>query len=173
MKLWPKALYDACMAAESTKAPKLDAIDRNILRILVANGRISNSELAERVGLSPSPCAQRVRRLEASGVIKGYSAVLNLEALGMGETVMIEVSLDRHGDKVLEEFGRAMSETPEVLEVHLMAGDFDFFVKVAASSTRDVERFLREHLFNVPGIRHSRTGFSLRRLKDAASFVPD
>jgi Lrp/AsnC family leucine-responsive transcriptional regulator len=166
-------LYHSHMVEDSAKAMKLDAIDRHILRILVENGRISNAELAERVGLSPSPCAQRVRRLEASGVIAGYSAVLNLEALGMGETVMIEVSLDRHGAKVLEEFGRAMSETPEVLEVHLMAGDFDYFVKVAASSTKDVERFLREHLFNIPGIRHSRTGFSLRRLKDTASFVPD
>lgn len=161
------------MTAESTARQKLDEIDRQILRILVENGRISNSELADRVGLSPSPCAQRVRRLEASGVIAGYSANLNLEALGMGETVMVEVSLDRHGTKVLEEFGKAMSETPEVLEVHLMAGDFDYFVKVAASSTRDVERFLREHLFNVPGIRHSRSAFSLRRLKDVASFVPD
>ncbi len=161
------------MSADSTAKPKLDAIDRKILNILVENGRISNAELAERVGLSPSPCAQRVRRLEAAGVIAGYSAVLNLEALGMGETVMIEVSLDRHGTQVLEEFGKAMSETPEVLEVHLMAGDFDYFVKVAASSTKDVERFLREHLFNIPGIRHSRSAFSLRKLKDVASFVPE
>lgn len=161
------------MSADSVAKSKLDPIDRKILSILVDNGRISNADLAERVGLSPSPCAQRVRRLEASGVIAGYSANLNLEALGMGETVMVEVSLDRHGAEVLEAFGKAMSETPEVLEVHLMAGDFDYFVKVAASSTKDVERFLREHLFNIPGIRHSRSAFSLRCIKDVSSFVPD
>lgn len=161
------------MAAETPKPPRLDETDRHILRTLVANGRISNAELAETVGLSPSPCAQRVRRLEAAGVIAGYAATIDLMALGMGETVMIEVSLDRHGAKVLEDFGKAMTALPEVLEVHLMAGEFDYIVKVAARSTRDVERFLREHLFNVPGIRHSRTGFSLRCLKDTASFVPD
>jgi Lrp/AsnC family leucine-responsive transcriptional regulator len=161
------------MAAGSAKPVKLDATDRSILRTLVANGRISNAELAERVGLSPSPCAQRVRRLEAAGVISGYTAIVDLEALGMGETVMIEVALDRHAEKVLEEFGRVMTDLPEVLEVHQMAGDFDYIVKVAASNTRDVERFLREHLFNRPGVRHSRTGFSLRCLKNTASFVPD
>ncbi|MEO1018507.1 MAG: Lrp/AsnC family transcriptional regulator [Pseudomonadota bacterium] len=161
------------MAVESTEVVRLDAIDRNILRILIAHGRISNAELAERVGLSPSPCAQRVRRLEAANIISGYSANLNLEALGINETVMIEVSLDRHGKEVLEEFSKAMSEIPEVLEVHLMAGEFDYLLKVAASSTKGVEQFLREHLFNIPGIRHSRTCFSLRCIKDVGAFVPD
>lgn len=161
------------MVADSTDAARLDAIDRNILRILIANGRISNAELAERVGLSPSPCAQRVRRLEAAGVISGYSANVNLETLGIGEIVTIEVSLDRHGQEVFEKFGDAMSEVPEVLEVHLMAGDFDYLLKVAASSTKDVERFLRKHLFNIPGVRHSKTSFSLRCIKDVGAFVPD
>ncbi|WP_428696561.1 Lrp/AsnC family transcriptional regulator [Stappia sp.] len=151
---------------------QIDDTDRRILKALVANGRLSNTELAREVGLSPSPCWQRVRRLEEEGIIAGYTAVLDHEQLGVGETVMIEVSLDRHDAEALEGFGKAMSEIPEVLEVYLMAGDYDYFVKVAASGTKGVEEFLRERLFRVPGLRHSKSSFSLRCLKKVVSCVP-
>jgi Lrp/AsnC family leucine-responsive transcriptional regulator len=151
----------------------LDEIDRRILKALVADGRLSNTELAREVGLSPSPCWQRVRRLEEEGIISGYTAVLDHAALGVGETVMVEVSLDRHDAEVLEEFGRVMAEIPEVLEVYLMAGDYDYFVKIAANGTQGVEAFLRERLFKVAGLRHSKSSFSLRCLKSVVSFVPD
>ncbi|WP_186389671.1 Lrp/AsnC family transcriptional regulator [Stappia sp. TSB10GB4] len=158
---------------EETVVPRqLDDIDRRILKALVANGRLSNTELAREVGLSPSPCWQRVRRLEEEGVISGYTAVLDHEALGVGETVMIEVSLERHDPEALEGFGKAMAEIPEVLEVYLMAGDCDYFVKVAASGTKGVEEFLRERLFPIPGLRHSKSSFSLRCLKKVTSCVP-
>ncbi|WP_349360356.1 Lrp/AsnC family transcriptional regulator [Stappia sp.] len=153
-------------------ARQIDEIDRRILRALVANGRISNADLAREVGLSPSPCWQRVRRLEEEGIIAGYTAVLDQQALGVGETVMVEVSLDRHDADVLAAFGRAMAETPEVLEVHLMAGDYDYFVKIAADGTKGVEEFLRERLFRIEGLRHSKSSFSLRCLKAAGSYVP-
>ncbi|MHC5654002.1 Lrp/AsnC family transcriptional regulator [Stappia sp.] len=154
-------------------ARQLDEIDRRILKALVDDGRLSNTELARKVGLSPSPCWQRVRRLEEEGIITGYTAVLDQEALGMGDTVMIEVSLDRHNADTLESFGQSMAALPDVLEVHMMAGEYDYFVKVAASGTKGVERFLREQLFGVEGLRNSRSSFSLRCLKRVTSCVPD
>lgn len=152
---------------------QVDETDKRILRALVEDGRLSNANLAKKVGLSPSPCWQRVRRLEDEGIISGYTAILNHEALGVGETVMVEVSLDSHDATVLEDFGRAMSEVPEVLEVYLMAGDCDYFVKIAANGTKGVEEFLRGRLFKVAGLRQSRSNFSLRCLKKVGSYVPD
>ena len=134
-------------------AKPLDAIDRRILKALVANGRLSNAELAKEVGLSASPCWQRVRRMEEEGIIGGYTALLDHRALGVGETVMIEVSLEHHDANSLEVFTEAMAKIPEVLEIYLMAGDFDYFVKIAVSGTQGVEEFLREKLFRVPGLR--------------------
>ena len=154
-------------------ARSLDRIDRRILRALQENGRLTNSQLAEQVGLSPSPCWQRTRRLEQEGFIRGYTAVLDQEKLGAPETVIIEVMLDRHDDDVLEAFGKAMVELPEVLEVYLTTGEYDYFVKVAVNGTRGYEDFLRKKLFRIPGIRHSRSSFTLRCLKRTQSVVPD
>lgn len=151
----------------------LDDIDRRILRELSRDGRLSNSQLAERVGLSPSPCWQRTRRLEAEGFIKGFAAILDQERLGLPETVMIEVTLDRHDDSVLETFGRAMAEMPEVLEAWLVTGEYDYFLKVAVNGTRGYEEFLRQRLYRVPGIRHSRSSFALRCIKQGGAPVPD
>jgi Lrp/AsnC family leucine-responsive transcriptional regulator len=151
---------------------QLDRIDRKIIRELLANARLTNSELAERVGLSASPCWQRVRRLEAEGYIQGYAALLDHARFGVPETVLIEVTLERHNDAVLEAFGRAMAEMPEVLEVYLTTGEYDYFVKVAVDGTAGYEAFLRKKLYKVPGIRHSRSSFTLRCLKRAHSIVP-
>lgn len=151
----------------------LDRIDRRILRALQENGRLTNSQLAEQVGLSPSPCWQRTRRLEQEGFIRGYTAVLDQDRLGAPETVIIEVMLDRHDDDVLEAFGRAMVALPEVLEVYLTTGEYDYFVKVAVNGTRGYEDFLRKKLFRIPGIRHSRSSFTLRCLKRTQSVVPE
>lgn len=154
-------------------ARSLDRIDRRILRALQENGRLTNSQLAEQVGLSPSPCWQRTRRLEQEGFIRGYTAVLDQERLGAPETVIIEVMLDRHDDDVLEAFGKAMVALPEVLEVYLTTGEYDYFVKVAVNGTRGYEDFLRKKLFRIPGIRHSRSSFTLRCLKRNQSVVPE
>ncbi|MZR13688.1 winged helix-turn-helix transcriptional regulator [Maritimibacter sp. DP07] len=144
----------------------LDRLDSRILAILSEDGRISNANLAQAVGLSPSPCWQRVRRLEEEGVISGYRAIVDRAKLGSSEIVMIEVILDRHDDEVLENFGRAMQEMPEVLEVMLTTGEYDYLIKVAVSGTRAYEEFLRSKLYRVPGIRHSRSSFVLRSLKE-------
>ena len=145
----------------------LDSLDRRILHELSRDGRLSNSQLAEKVGLSPSPCWQRTRRLEGEGYITGYRAILSQEKLGMPETVLIEVTLDRHDDLVLETFGAAMAEMPEVLEVYLVSGEYDYLIKVAVAGTRGYEEFLRRRLYKVPGIRQSRSSFALRCLKQS------
>lgn len=150
----------------------LDHIDLKILRVLAEDGRISNSQLAQQIGLSPSPCWQRVRRLEKEGVITGYRAILDQEKLGAAEIVMIEVVLDRHDDDILEAFGSTMERMPEVLEVQLTTGEYDYLIKVAVNGTRGYEEFLRRKLYRVPGIRHTRSSFVLRSLKNVQACLP-
>lgn len=152
-------------------AKPLDATDRKILAALVADGRISNNQLAEKVGLSPAPCWQRMRRLEKDGYIESYAAILDQEMLGLAETALVDVGLDRHDDATVEGFGRAVTAMPEVLEVYLTTGEHDYFIKVAVDGTRGYEKFLRR-LYKVPGVRSTRSSFSLRCLKKAASVTP-
>jgi len=152
---------------------KIDRIDRQILRALQADGRLTNNQLAQLVGLTSSPCWQRTRRLENLGFISGYTAILEQSMLGAAETVIIEITLDRHDDAVLESFGKAMAEMPEVLEVYLTTGTYDYLIKVAVDGTAGYEEFLRKKLYKVPGINHSRSSFTLRCLKRSLSFVPD
>jgi len=150
----------------------LDRIDRKILKALLADARLTNIQLSEKVGLSASPCWQRVRRMEKDGFIQGYTVELDQTMLGGSETVIIEITLDRHDDEILESFGREMAAIPEVLEVYLTTGEYDYFIKVAVSGTAEYEEFLRKKLYKVPGIRHSRSSFTLRCLKRTRSMVP-
>ncbi len=150
----------------------LDEIDRRILRALRKQARLTNNELAEMVGLSPSPCWTRVRRLEEGGYIESYVAVLNQSQLGLGDTVIIEVTLDRHDEDQIQKFGQALADLPEVLEAYLTTGEYDYFIKVAVDGTAGYERFLRERLYKVPGIRHSRSSFALKCLKRELSPTP-
>jgi Lrp/AsnC family transcriptional regulator, leucine-responsive regulatory protein len=154
------------------RAKPLDDFDRAILRELQNDARVSNTELAGRIGLSPSPCWQRVKRLEDSGYIESYVAVLDQKRLGMPDTVIIEVTLEKHDDEVLEKFGKALTDLPEVLEAYLTTGEYDYFVKVAVNGTEGYERFLRERLYRIPGIRHTRSCFALRCLKRKFSATP-
>lgn len=150
----------------------LDSFDRAILRELQGDARLSNADLAARIGLSPSPCWQRVKRLEDRGYIDSYVAVLDQKLLGMPDTVIIEVTLERHDEDVLERFGKALTDLPEVLEAYLTTGEYDYFVKVAVNGTEGYERFLRERLYRIPGIRHTRSCFALRCLKRKLSVSP-
>lgn len=150
----------------------IDRIDRRIMKALLDDGRLSNQQLAEMVGLSPAPCWQRVKRLEKEGYIEGYVAVLSQKLLGSSETVILEVTLDRHDDEAVENFGMAMAALPEVLEVYLTTGDYDYFIKVAVNGTSGYEEFLRKRLYKVQGVRHSRSSFTLRCLKKAYSIPP-
>ena len=150
----------------------MDEIDNRILRELQFNARLSNADLASRVGLSASPCWNRVRALEQQGVIEKYIAVFDQAALGLPDTVIIEVTLERHDDDILNKFEAALERMPEVVEAYLITGEYDFFIKVAVAGTEGYERFLREKLYKIPGIRHSRTSFTLRRLKQTYGVQP-
>ncbi len=150
----------------------LDRIDRRIMRALVENGRLTNTQLAETVGLSAAPCWQRVRRLESEGFISGYTAVLDQSMLGAKETVLLEVTLDRHDDEAVANFGRAMAALPEVIEVYLTTGEYDYFIKVAVEGTQGYADFLQKKLYKIPGVRHSRSSFTLGCLKRSLSVLP-
>lgn len=151
---------------------KLDSIDRKILKALELDGRMSNNQLADAVGLSSSPCWQRVRKLEKDGIIKGYSAIIDQLQLGYPETVLVEITLERNGDYQLEEICEDLAKIPEVLEVHITSGAFDCFIKVGVSGTQGYEKFLRTKLYKIPGIKHSHSVFSLKCYKNNLSFVP-
>ena len=154
------------------KEERLDEIDRKILRALMNDARLSNQKLSERVNLSTTPCWNRVRALESAGVITEYVTIINPEALGFPDTVIIEVTLDRHDDEIFARFGESLAQLPEVMEAYLVTGDYDYLIKVAVAGTAGYERFLREKLYKIPGIRHSRSTFTLRCLKRVHSVVP-
>ncbi len=160
------------MTAKPKRTEGLDAIDRRILSALSEDGRLTTQALADKVGLSPSPCWTRVKRLEDSGIIEKYVAVLDHKALGLANMVFVEITLDKHDEKVLDACGEALARIPEVVEAHLVTGDYDYLVKVVVSGTDHYERFLRETLYRIPGIRQSRTTFGLRTLKRAISIDP-
>jgi Lrp/AsnC family transcriptional regulator, leucine-responsive regulatory protein len=151
----------------------LDKFDLKILHCLQSAARMHNRELAERVGLSPTACWTRVKKLEEAGVIEKYVAILNQDAVGYPDTVIVEVTLDRHDDEVLGTFEAALSKLPEVLEAYLTTGDYDYYVKVAVAGASGYEEFLREKLYKIPGIRHSRSSFMLRCLKQTYSVNVD
>lgn len=153
----------------SAKPRSLDALDRKILRALQQNARLSNAELAEQVGLSTTACWNRTRQLESEGFITGYVALLDQKKLGFADIVLLEVTLDRHEDDALARFGEELAALPEVLEAYLVSGEYDYLVKVAVDGTAGYERFLREKLYRIAGIRHSRSMFALRCMKQRAS----
>ncbi|MBT9502853.1 MAG: Lrp/AsnC family transcriptional regulator [Burkholderiaceae bacterium] len=146
---------------------KLDKFDISILEALQQDARISLAELSAKVGLTSSPCWTRVKRMEEAGVIEGYSVRVNAAAVGLSDTVIVHVTLDSHSDEALFNFGRALEGIPEVLEAFLVSGDYDYFIRIAVSDTRDYERLLRERLYKIPGIRHSKSSFVLRQLKQS------
>jgi Lrp/AsnC family leucine-responsive transcriptional regulator len=143
----------------------VDQTDRRILRALATNARLTNAELAEQAGLSASPCWTRVRRLEQEGVIQGYVALLNQAALGLPDTVFVEVMVEKHDEAALGQFEQAVQDMPEVLECHLTTGEYDYLIKAAVGGTAGYEALLREKLYRLPGVRHTRTAFALRCLK--------
>ncbi|MES2280014.1 MAG: Lrp/AsnC family transcriptional regulator [Pseudomonadota bacterium] len=145
----------------------MDKIDRKILSELQRNGRASLQEISNAVGLSSTPCWTRMKRMEDTGVIERYTVNLNAEALGLGETVMVQVTLDSHSDNTLEKFGEILASIPEVVEAYLVSGEYDYLLRIAVRDTKDYERLLREKLYRIKGIRHSKSNFVLRTLKKA------
>ena len=146
---------------------KLDKFDLAILAILQKDARASLQDISARVGLSTTPCWARIKKMEAQGVILGYTVRIDPAAIGFTETVIVQVTLESHTDEMLEVFGKALEEIPEVIEAYLISGDYDYYIRIAVRDTRDYERLLRERLYRIPGIRHSKSSFVLRRLKES------
>lgn len=146
---------------------KLDKFDIAILEALQQDARLSLNDLGKMVGLTASPCWTRVKRMEDAGIIEAYTIQLSPEKLGLPETVILHVTLDNHSDEALFEFGKTLEAIPEVLEAYLVSEDYDYHIRVAVEDTRGYERFLRERLYKIPGIRHSKSSFVLRRLKQS------
>jgi len=144
---------------------KLDHIDHNILRHLQENARITNAELADRVGLSPTPCLRRLRRLESEGIIRGYHTEIDREALGVNVTVIILVKLEREDDNTLKEFEAALKSRSEVMECYLVTGKFDYFIRVVVPSLATYEAFLSETMLRMPNIATIESSFMLREVE--------
>ena len=148
---------------------RLDATDVAILAALQDDGRLSNVALAKAVGLSPTPCAERVRSLEAAGIIEGYAAGLDPSKLDLGLMVFIEVSLERTSMAAFDAFRDAMLAIPQVQECHMVAGGFDYLLKVRVRDMAAYRAFLGEVLSKVPGIRATHTYAVMERVKDSRS----
>ena len=143
---------------------ELDEIDIRILKKLQSNARISNVDLAEAVGLSPSPCLRRVRRLEDSGVISRYTTLVEPASIGLTVNVFVHVSLERQVDEFLERFETAIQRWPAVMECYLMTGDADYHLRVVVSDLSAYELFLKERLTRVPGVSSIKSSFALKRV---------
>jgi DNA-binding Lrp family transcriptional regulator len=149
------------------RGPKLDRIDRHILRLLQAEGRITNIELARRVGISPPPCLRRVRTLEAAGLIRGYHADLVPEPLGFTVTVFAQIGLASQAETDLKAFETLVASWPEVREAHMLAGETDFLLKIVAPDWDSYQRFLSVKLTASPNVAHVKSALVLRVSKSA------
>ncbi|HUG85208.1 MAG TPA: Lrp/AsnC family transcriptional regulator [Euzebya sp.] len=145
---------------------EVDRIDRSILAALQQDGRISNQALADLIGLSPSACLRRVRRLEESGVIAGYRVVLSARAVGRARTVYVEITLDSQRAAMLDAFEAGVVTCPGLRSCHLMAGAADYLLRLEVRDVEDYERIHRGHLAGLPGVASIRSTFALRVVAD-------
>ncbi|MCP5152405.1 MAG: Lrp/AsnC family transcriptional regulator [Ectothiorhodospiraceae bacterium] len=143
----------------------VDAADRRILEVIQGDARVSNAELADRVGLSPSPCWRRVRALEERGVVRKYVTLLDPEAVGLPINVFAMVSLEKQIEGSLETFEQAISRRPEVMECYLMTGEFDYLLRVVVPDVAAYRSFVLDHLTRIPGIASIKSSFSLKQVR--------
>lgn len=151
---------------------ELDDIDRRIVAALQAEGRLAMVDLADRVGLSPTPCQRRVKRLEDEGVIARYAALVAPPALGLGLQAMVQVTLDDHSEKTVEAFEAAIRSRPEVVACYAMTGDMDFLLHVLASDLATFSDFAMKALLRMPGVRGSRSSFIMQAVKSDLAWAP-
>jgi len=146
---------------------ELDRYDRQILRLLQEDGRISNQDLADRIGLSPSPCLRRVRALEEAGLIAGYRALVDAKALGLSLMALIHISMDQHTPERFETFEARVAEIPEVMECLLITGQSaDYQLKVVVKDMDAYQELLLNRLTRIPGVTGVHSSFVLRRVVD-------
>ena len=148
--------------------PTLDAIDTRIIAALQADGRLSNHQLAERVGLSPSPCLRRVKRLESEGYIESYRAVLQRDRVGLGFTAFVTVKIEGHADLAADALQDAIIAMPEVVACHMVSGDSDYLLEVVVPDRESYQAFLVDKLLDLPIIKEVRSNIAIQPLKTAA-----
>ncbi len=147
--------------------PLLDRLDRRILACLQENARISHVELSERVNLSASQCQRRVKRLEDSGVIEGYGARVSAEAVGLGLTAFVSVTLGKHGENPAARFAEAIRLIPDILECHAVTGEADYLLRVSAPDLKAFSTFLLHRLMSLPGVAAVKSSVALEPIKTA------
>lgn len=144
---------------------ELDEIDRKIIGAVQADGKVTVSELADRVGLSASPCARRVRLLEQAGVIKGYSAIIDQKKVGLPISAFASIKLERQREEDLDRFSKAVARWPEVVDCYLMTGQRDYLMRIVARDLEAYEQFLRDKLTRLDGVASIETSFALKQVK--------
>ncbi len=144
---------------------QLDSIDWKILGLLQGDARVSNVELAKAIGLSPSPCLNRVRALEEAGYISRYVTLLDALRVGLKVSVFIQVTLERQIESALERFENAIRSRPEVMECYLMTGDADYLIRVVVADIQVLEEFILKFLTKLPGVGNIKSSFALKQVK--------
>lgn len=150
----------------------MDTIDYKILSQLHNNARITNPNLAEKVGLSTSPCWSRVKRMENEGIIQRYVTVINQDMIGLPDTAIIEIMFERHDATIFSDFEETIMDIPQVIEAYMLTGEYDCFIKVAVAGTKGYEDFLVNKLYKIRGIKSTRTSLTIRCLKQTYSPLP-
>jgi len=148
--------------------PELDTIDHRIVAALQADGRLSNVDLADKVGLSPSPCLRRVKRLEREGYIEGYRAALRRERVGLSFSVFVGVKIEGHANERALLFEKAVAAMPEVIACHLIAGEADYLLEVVVPDLEGYQQFLVGKLLNLPMVREVRSNIAIQTVKAGA-----
>lgn len=141
---------------------KLDRKDRKIVELLQQNCRLTNAELADKVGLAPSSCLRRVQLLEESGLIEGFVMLVRQEQVGKPTNIFVEISLGTQRVDAFDQFEKVVRECPEIMECYLMSGASDYLMRVVAADTQDFERIHRQHLSKLPGVTRIQSNFALR-----------
>lgn len=148
---------------------EIDRIDRRILMVLQQDGRITTTDLAEQVGLSPTAVAERVKRLTRAGIIQGYAAKLDPGRIGRGLLVFVEIHLERIAPDIFDTFQRAVQRAPEVLECHMVAGGFDYLLKARVADMTAYRAFLADTVLALPGVRETRTYAVMEAVKETTA----
>lgn len=152
---------------------EFDTFDRRIIAELQADARLTNVELAKKIGLSPSPCLRRVKRLEQEGVIEGYRAMLNRDRAGLGMTVFVSLKIEGHASEGADDFVAAVRAMPEVIALHLVSGETDYFLEVVVADLAHYQQFLLERLLSMPIIREVKSNIVIQAHKAGAPMPLD
>ncbi|MCH8537840.1 MAG: leucine-responsive transcriptional regulator Lrp [Alkalimonas sp.] len=160
------------MFSQSKSIKKLDRTDRKILAELQRDGRVSNVELAKRIGLSPTPCLERVRKLESEQYILGYTALVDPIKVGAALLVFVEITLSKTSPEDFDEFSKAVQKLDEIQECHLVSGSFDFLLKTRVSNMAAYRELLGETLLRLPSVRESRTYVVMEEVKQSNFIKP-